>query len=67
MIRKKKKSFFTHTFFANLISVADRYDNKSVTIISYAYGPGYFYNRDNNGDRINLDTVSIGNEQSIIF
>lgn len=54
-------------FFVNLIPVADRYDNKSVTIISYAYGPGYFYNRDDNGDRINLDTVTIGNEQFVFF
>lgn len=44
------------------ISVADSYDNKSVTIISYAYGPGYFYNHDHNGKRIDLDTVTLGKE-----
>lgn len=43
-------------------SVADHYDNKSVTIISYAYGPGYFYNHDDNGKRIDLDSVTIGKE-----
>lgn len=51
--------------FQNLVS--DRYDNKSVTIISYAYGPGQFYNHDDNGDRIDLNTVTIGNDLISLF
>lgn len=38
----------------------ENYDNKSMSIITYSYGPGYFYNHDDNGDRIDLDKVTIG-------
>lgn len=41
-------------------SAMDRFDNKSITTISYAYGPGYFLNHDDNGKRIDLDSITIG-------
>lgn len=56
----RKKTHKFHFDFFSYKSVADKFDNKSVTVISYAYGPGYVNNRDEHGKRIDLDKVKMG-------
>lgn len=60
-----KLTFFHHfltypTFLSTFCVLQETNVDRAVTVLSYAYGPGYVNNRDDSGTIVNLDNKTIG-------